>query len=249
MNHLTILGCRLDAIDADEATRRIAMLAEGSRPSQVVTLGTEMVVHAQKDDAFRAVVNGCALALCDTVGLLAVARARGARLRERVTGVDLIEHVCALAAGAGHSVYLFGGAPGLADAAAGALRSRYPGLRIAGTRHGFFEANDATRIAGDIRASGARILFAGLGSPRQEMWLASHLSATGAGVGIGIGGSFDVISGRVRRAPDAFRRLHLEWFYRLLREPRRWRRQLALPKFVFLIAADGARSRFRKKAV
>ncbi len=236
---MEILGCRLDAIDAGEATARILALASQSDEAQVVTLGTEMVVYAQRDARFRAIVNACALSLCDTVGLLAVARWRGAALRDRVTGVELVDRLCAGAASAGLPVYLLGGRSGVAADAAAILQARFPGLVVAGARDGFFAEGESADIAAAIAASGARLLFVGMGSPRQEYWLAQHLQQTGCGVGIGIGGSFDVIAGRVRRAPAPVRRLGLEWLYRLITEPRRWKRQLALPRFVWLVALDG----------
>jgi N-acetylglucosaminyldiphosphoundecaprenol N-acetyl-beta-D-mannosaminyltransferase len=240
---LQILGCRLDMIDAAEAAERILALARDGRAAQVVTLGTEMVVHAQTDPAFREIVNDSTLSLCDTVGLLAVARRRGGPLRERVTGVELVERLAAGAAAQGISVYLLGGGAGVADQAAAALQSRYPALRVAGTRSGFFSDAESASVVAAISASGARLLFAGMGSPRQEYWLARHLAATGCGVGLGVGGSFDVIAGRVERAPHLARRLGLEWLYRLVKEPRRWRRQLALPRFVWLIVLDELRQR------
>lgn len=243
---MMILGCRLDAVDADTATDAILNFARERRGAQVVTLGTEMVVHAQRDAKYRDAINSCALSLCDTVGLLAVARSRGADLRERVTGVELIEHLCARAAKEAVSVYLFGGAPGIADEAARVLQQRYPGLQIAGTRNGYFAPEESQRIAEEIRSSGAHILFAGLGFPKQEFWLHDFLAQTGCGAGIGVGGSFDVISGKVERAPEQWRKFGLEWLYRLVKEPQRWRRQLALPHFVLLIAGERVRSRFLK---
>jgi N-acetylglucosaminyldiphosphoundecaprenol N-acetyl-beta-D-mannosaminyltransferase len=243
---MIILGCKLDPIDSDQATDAIVRYAREGTGAQVVTLGTEMVVYAQRDENYRRVVNASALSLCDTVGLLGVARSRGAKLRERVAGVELIEHVCARAAQEGLSVYLLGGAPGIAQRAADALRSRHPGLQVAGTRDGYFGETDSGEVAAAIRASGARILFAGLGFPRQEFWLAQHLAQAGCGVGIGVGGSFDVISGNVRRAPDGWRRAHLEWLYRLVTQPQRWRRQLALPYFVLLVAGENMRNRFAR---
>jgi N-acetylglucosaminyldiphosphoundecaprenol N-acetyl-beta-D-mannosaminyltransferase len=235
---IDILGCRLDLIDAQTATDTIVRFAHEGACAQIVTLGTEMVVYAQHDPAFLEVVNRCALSLCDTVGVLAVAQQRGAALRERVTGVDLLEKLCARAAAEALPVFLFGGAPGVAADAAAILEVRCPGLIVAGTRHGFFSSEEEAEIAEEIRASGAQLLFAGLGSPRQEMWLSSHLRETGCPVGIGVGGSFDVVSGRVKRAPMIWRRFGLEWLYRLIREPRRFRRQLALPYFVWLIVLD-----------
>lgn len=244
--NLSILGCRLDALDADAATDAIIGFAHERRGAQIITLGTEMVVHAQRDPKYRAVVNGCALSLCDTIGLLAVARSRGVELRDRVTGVELIDHLCARAAKEGISVFLFGGAPGVAEEAARELQRRYPGLPVAGTRNGFFKPEESAEIAAQIRQSGAQILFAGMGFPRQEFWLAEHLAQTGCGAGIGVGGSFDVISGKVERAPERWRKLGLEWLYRLVKEPHRWRRQLALPHFVLLVAGERVRSRFVK---
>jgi N-acetylglucosaminyldiphosphoundecaprenol N-acetyl-beta-D-mannosaminyltransferase len=238
VNSIDILGCRLDLLSQGEATEAILRFARDGVGAQVVTLGTEMVVFAQRDAEFRAVVNASALSLCDTIGVLTVARNRGAKLRERVTGVELLERVCQGAATEGLPVYLFGGADGVAADAAAILECSFPGLIIAGTRSGFFASEEEPTIAEAIRRSGARIVFVGLGSPRQEMWLARNLRASGAGVGIGIGGSFDVISGRVKRAPMIWRRLGIEWLYRLIREPQRLRRQLALPYFVWLVALD-----------
>jgi N-acetylglucosaminyldiphosphoundecaprenol N-acetyl-beta-D-mannosaminyltransferase len=238
MSLLKILGCRLDPIDRDEAATRILSLAREGHAQQVVTLGTEMVVYAQHDARFRAILNRCALSLCDTVGLLAVARLRGARLRERVAGVELIERLCAGAATLGLPVYFLGGADGVAADAAAAMTARFPGLQVAGTRSGFFSDDESPAVPRAIAASGARLLFAGMGSPRQEFWLAEHLDETSCGVGIGVGGSFDVIGGRLARAPRFVRQCGFEWLYRLLKEPQRWRRQLALPRFVWLIALD-----------
>jgi N-acetylglucosaminyldiphosphoundecaprenol N-acetyl-beta-D-mannosaminyltransferase len=239
-----ILGCRLDPIDADQATDAVLKFAREGAGAQIVTLGTEMVVYAQRDPDYKQVVNNCALSLCDTVGLLAVARGRGATLRDRVTGVDLIERVCARAAKEGVGVFLFGAAPGIAERAAQELQRRHAGLRVCGTRNGYFKPEESPQIAHEIRASGAQLLFVGLGFPKQEFWLAEHLRETGCGAGIGVGGSFDVLSGTVERAPAAWRRFGLEWLYRLLKEPQRWRRQLALPQFVLMIAGENVRSRF-----
>jgi N-acetylglucosaminyldiphosphoundecaprenol N-acetyl-beta-D-mannosaminyltransferase len=244
---MIILGCKLDPIDSDQATDAILRYAREGTAAQIVTLGTEMVVYAQRDEDYRRVVNASALSLCDTVGLLGVARSRGAKLRERVAGVDLIEHLCARAGKEGLPVYLLGGAPGIANRAAEALRARYPDLQVAGARDGYFRDAESPEVAAAIRASGARILFASLGFPRQEFWLAQYLAQTGCGAGIGVGGSFDVISGNVRRAPDGWRKAHLEWLYRLVTQPKRWRRQLALPYFVLLVAGENMRSRFARE--
>lgn len=246
MDSIDILGCRLDLLDQEDATEAILRFAREGAAAQVVTLGTEMVVYAQRDPAFRTVINDSALSLCDTVGVLAVARRRGAKLDDRVTGVELMERLCQSAAVEGLPVFLFGGAEGVAADAAAILEVSFPGLIIAGTRNGFYTSEEEAAIVETIRNSGARILFVGLGSPRQEMWLARNLRATGCGAGIGVGGSFDVISGRVKRAPMIWRQLGIEWLYRLIREPHRVRRQLALPYFVWLVVLDRLGMRTQK---
>ncbi len=234
MEHVRILGCRVDAIGSDDAVRRIVQLARGEAPSLVVTLGTEMVVRARTDSRFREVVNASALSLCDTVGILFAARLHGAEMHGRVAGVELIDPLCEALAAEGLPVYLLGAKGDTAARAARTLSGRHPGLSVAGARDGYFTPAEDAAVAEEIRRSGARVLFAGLGSPRQELWIAEHLRETGCSVGIGIGGSFDVLAGNVQRAPALWRRLNLEWLYRLVREPVRWRRQLALPMFIWL---------------
>jgi len=238
VDSVDVLGCRLDLLDQHEATDAILRFAREGSGALVVTLGTEMVVYAQRDASFRSVINESALSLCDTVGVLTVARQRGAMLRERVTGVELLERLCQGAAKEGLPVYFLGGAEGVAADAAAILEVRFPGLIVAGARNGFFSSEEEPAIVHTIRSSGARLLFVGLGSPRQELWLARNLPATGCGAGIGVGGSFDIISGRLKRAPMIWRQLGIEWLYRLIREPQRWRRQLALPHFAWLVALD-----------
>jgi N-acetylglucosaminyldiphosphoundecaprenol N-acetyl-beta-D-mannosaminyltransferase len=229
---IEILGCRVDAVGRDEAIARIVDAAGGSRPTRVVTLGVEMVMHAQRDAAFRALLAGSDLSLCDTIGILMASRVRGGPLRERVTGVGLIEPLAQRSADVGDiRLYLMGGAPGVAERAAAALAARAPGVRIAGFRDGYFAPADDDAVASTIAASGANVLLAGLGSPKQEAWLEKHLPATACPVGIGVGGSFDVIAGTKQRAPRLMQRIGLEWFFRLVQEPSRWRRQLALPQF------------------
>lgn len=247
MPPVEILGCRLDTVDAIEAASQIMTLARQGTGAQIVTLGTEMVVHAQRDERFREIVNGSALSLCDTVGVLAVARRRGATLHDRVTGVELIDELCRRSAADGVPVYFLGGAPGVAADAAAILEALHPGLNVAGARDGYFRAEETADVVAAIRDSGAKLLFVGLGFPRQEYWLNEHLKNTGCGAGVGVGGSFDVIGGRIDRAPTVMRRFGLEWLYRLIKEPRRWRRQLALPYFVWLVALDELGLRLRRQ--
>jgi N-acetylglucosaminyldiphosphoundecaprenol N-acetyl-beta-D-mannosaminyltransferase len=227
-----VLGLRVDAVGRNEAVARVAALARGATPSLVVTLGVEMVMAAQRDSAFRRIVNDAGLVTCDTIGLLLASRLRGGPLRERVTGVELVGDLAARSASLGDvRFYLLGGGADTAQRAADALAREYPGAIVTGARDGYFSDAESGAVAAAIRASGANVLLAGLGSPKQEFWLERWLPETGCGVGIGVGGSFDVYAGNVRRAPALVRRTGFEWAYRLAKEPRRWRRQLALPRF------------------
>ncbi len=241
MRQAFVLGCRVDAIDGGEAVQAIRRLVLHHRASLVVTLGTEMIVRAQGDARFRAVVNASVLSLCDTVGVMFAARFAGVRVRQRVTGIDLIESLCSAFAGDGTSIFILGSKGDTAQRAGRALAALHPGLMIAGVRDGYFAASEDAAVAAEVARCGAQVLFAGLGSPRQELWLSDHLKETGCAVGIGIGGSLDVLAGNVQRAPVFWQRAHAEWLYRLLREPQRWRRQLALPHFVWLVMRDRAK--------
>ncbi|HTJ28214.1 MAG TPA: WecB/TagA/CpsF family glycosyltransferase [Candidatus Limnocylindria bacterium] len=249
-----VLGARVDAVGRDEAVEQIAALANrsaGSRqaaPALVVTLGVEMVMAARRNAAFRRVINGAALVTCDTIGLLLASRLRGGPLRERVTGVELVGALAARSARRGDvRLYLLGGGGDTAVRAAEALRRGYPGVLIAGARDGYFREAESAAVTDAIRASGANVLLAGLGSPKQELWLAAHLAASGCGVGIGVGGSFDVYAGNVERAPVLVQRTGLEWLYRLVKEPRRWRRQLALPHFALAALGEALGERGKGK--
>jgi N-acetylglucosaminyldiphosphoundecaprenol N-acetyl-beta-D-mannosaminyltransferase len=236
---MEILGCRVDAVGREAAVERIAALANAGGAAVVVTLGVEMVMAARRDEAFRRAVNAAALVTCDTIGLLLASKLRGGPLRERVTGVELLDDLAARSAGRGDvRLYLLGGSGDPAERAAAALRARHPDAAIVGTRDGYFAESDSAAVADAIRASGANVLLAGLGSPKQELWLSRHLAATGCGVGIGVGGSLDVYAGNVVRAPALLRRAGLEWAYRLASQPSRWRRQLALPRFALAALAE-----------
>jgi N-acetylglucosaminyldiphosphoundecaprenol N-acetyl-beta-D-mannosaminyltransferase len=242
VQQVTILGCRVDVIGQGDAVARIVELASGDEPALVVTLGTEMAVYARSDPRFREIVNASALSLCDTVGIKYAARLHGAAVRERVAGVDIIDPLCARFAERGIPIYLLGAKGDTAERAAATLQARHPGLVVFGARDGYFAPADEANVSAAIGRSGARVLFVGLGSPRQEIFLADHLKETGCAVGIGVGGSFDVLAGNVERAPALWQRLNLEWLYRLVREPKRWRRQLALPRFVWLALCERATS-------
>jgi N-acetylglucosaminyldiphosphoundecaprenol N-acetyl-beta-D-mannosaminyltransferase len=199
-------------------------------------------MHAGRDPAFGAVLRGADLALADGAGVVWAARRLGRLLPERVAGVDFVRALAARGAGQGWRFFFLGGGPGVAAAAGRALREAYPGFVLAGSHAGSSDtASDAATIEA-VRASGAQLLFLAYGAGAEEAWLARNLAASGASIGMGVGGAFDFISGRVRRAPRWMRNWGLEWLYRLSREPWRWRRMIALPRFVIRVMREGRQS-------
>ncbi|MCX7624468.1 MAG: WecB/TagA/CpsF family glycosyltransferase [Thermomicrobium sp.] len=239
---IRILGLPVHDVTLPEAVERIrAWCAEPAPLRQVVTLNPEMAMAARRDPGFRAVIERAALVTPDGVGMTLAARLQGTPLRARVTGVDLVEAL----AFAGCRLFFLGAAPGVAERAARALAERF-GARIVGTWAGSPRTEDATAALERIAATRPEVLCVAYGAPAQEHWIARYreeLTRCGVRVAIGVGGTFDYLAGVVPRPPLLVRRLGLEWLYRLLRQPWRWRRQLALPHFAALAVTEAIRAR------
>ena len=232
---LRILGIPIHDVTLDEAVEQAAAWVKEGRAHQMATVNPEFVMAARRDPAFRAVLEGADLCLPDGVGITLAARYLGRPLRERVAGVDLVEALAARAAQDGWRVFFLGAAPGVADRAASILAARYPGLTVAGTHAGSPRREEEDDIVRRVREAGADVLLVAYGAPAQDLWLARNLARTGAKVGVGVGGAFDYIAGVVPRAPRWMRRVGLEWLYRLIRQPWRWRRQRVLPLYALLV--------------
>jgi len=232
---LRILGIPIHDVTLDEAVEQAAAWVKEGSAHQMATVNPEFVMAARRDPAFRAVLEGADLCLPDGVGITLAARYLGRPLRERVAGVDLVEALAARAARDGWRVFFLGAAPGVADRAASILAARYPGLTVAGTHAGSPRREEEDDIVRRVREAGADVLLVAYGAPAQDLWLARNLARTGAKVGVGVGGAFDYIAGVAPRAPRWMRRVGLEWLYRLIRQPWRWRRQRVLPLYALLV--------------
>lgn len=234
-----ILGVGFDPLTMSGALDcALELLAEGGF-HMAVTPNAEMVQAARKDGAFAALLNGAHLVLPDGIGVIHASRILGRPLAERVPGVDFAHRLSGRMAEKGYRLFLLGARPGVAELAAKQLRADHPGLEICGTADGYFQ--DSAVTAERIRNSRADGVFVCLGSPRQEEWIARWGPETGAALLIGLGGTLDVFSGQVKRAPALWQRLGMEWLYRVLRQPSRIPRAAKLPGF--LCAAVGARIR------
>lgn len=233
-----ILGVRVDDVTTEETVAALAgYIAEGT-PHQVVTVNPEFVVRAREDAAFRRVLEGADLALPDGQGLLIAARAYGRRLRERVCGSDLVPLLGRVGAERGWRLFFLGAAPGVAERAAEVLLRTSPGLRIVGTYAGSPAEEEEEGIVERVRRAAPDILFVAYGAPRQDLWIHRNLDRLGVPVCMGVGGSLDFVAGVARRAPIWMRRAGLEWLHRLVHQPWRWRRMLALPRFAWLVLRE-----------
>lgn len=215
-----------------EALEAVQNFISSRFPHQVITANAEMVYSAWREPALREVINRAALVTPDGVGVVWAARFLGFPLRERVAGVDLVTRLAAVGAREGWRFFFYGAAPGIAEAAAARLCTLYPGLQVVGTAHGYLSELEEKELLQKITSLRPEVLLVALGAPKQEFWIACHLSLLGVPVCLGVGGSFDVLAGRVKRAPAWMQKTGLEWLYRVGQEPRRLKRIRILPLFV-----------------
>lgn len=218
----------------------------GVNLSQVVTLNPEMTLRAMHDPGFCRVVEQAELVVPDGVGLLWASRKLCGGLQGKVPGVDLVQELFTrflLEAGRELRVFFLGAKPGVAQEAARRVEVKYHGVKVVGTRHGYFSLEDEEAIVHEINEAKADLLLVGLGSPRQEDWIFRHKKDLQVRVAIGVGGTLDVFSGRVSRAPEAIQHAGLEWLYRLAKEPSRLPRMMALPRFVLSVYSRKFRGR------
>ena len=201
----------------------------------VSTVNPEIVLAAQTDAQLRTTIQSADFVLPDGIALLWAGRTLGAPITERITGIDLGEKLIESAAENGYGVYFLGGAPDVAEKASRRFKERYPTLRVSGTQHGYFTSGEEVQVVERVRQASPDILFVGMGYPLQERFLSQNVSALRIPLSLTVGGAMDVWSGNLRRAPDVFIRLGMEWIFRLLQQPRRIRRQLKLLQFIFLV--------------
>lgn len=248
VNHqsLIILSTPVHTVTMADTLALVRQFMAEPRLHQICTTNPEFVMAAQKDDEFRRVLHEADLCLPDGVGLIFASRWLGKPLPERVPGSELVYHLAELCAQEGWRLFLLGAAPGVAEEAAAIFQSRYPSLIIAGTYAGSPDPAENEAIVQRINDSRAELLFVAYGAPRQDKWIARNRGALPTvGVAIGVGGSLDFVTGKSVRAPRWVQKLGLEWLHRLVKEPWRWRRMLALPRFVFSVVKGGRGERVK----
>jgi len=230
---ITLMGCALDNLTMEETLGRVEAFVDSGLPHQHVVVNVDKLVKASRDPALRRIVNGCDLVNVDGMPVVWAARLLGKPLKERVAGIDLFEALMRRAGEKGWRVYLLGAREEVVRCVAEVYARRYPGLALAGWRNGYWKDEDEPQVAEQIRASRADLLFVAMGSPKKEQFLGKYQAQMRVPFAMGVGGSFDVVSGRVKRAPRWMQRAGLEWFYRFLQEPRRMFRRYFIEDIAF----------------
>ena len=230
---IDVMGVRFDNVTMDEALERAKTMLASEGADYVVTPNSEIVYEAMADDELKNLLNGASLVLPDGAGVVLGAKILGTPLKEKVAGVDFADQLLELLAQIGGSVYLLGSKPGVAELAAEKMVQKHPGLTIAGLADGYFK--DEGPVIEKINAAHPDVLFVCLGAPKQERFMAAHRQALNVRLMAGLGGSLDSFAGPVKRAPRWMINCSLEWLYRLIKEPWRFRRMLRLPKFVWKV--------------
>lgn len=229
---IELLGIPISSLNWTQTIELIEQFIADGTPHLIATADTSAIVRAQEDDEFKRVLKEAALVTPDGIGVVMAARLLGVGLAQRISGIDLMDKLCAMAAKNGYRIFLLGARRGIAEIAARRLSRMYPGLQVVGTHHGYFGELEEREVVQMIRERKPHILFVAMGIPKQEKWIARHMNELGVPVCIGVGGSFDVYAGVTRRAPKWMQQMCLEWLYRALREPHRFKRLLAIPKLM-----------------
>ncbi|MFC4812827.1 WecB/TagA/CpsF family glycosyltransferase [Paenibacillus sp. GCM10023250] len=240
MDSVNILGVPFSKMTLTDTVKLIqAKLAADTRaeakPFHLITANPEIVMAAKGQPELRRIVDEADLITPDGIGVVLAAKWQGTHIPERVTGYDMLIRLLEGAAARGFSLYVLGADEETNAMAADIIQAKYPGVEIAGRHNGFFKGDQENEIVADIGRKRPDLLIVALGAPNAEKWIYKHKSRLNAKVAFGVGGSLDVIAGKVKRAPVIWQKLNVEWLYRLLKQPSRWRRQLVLPKFALTI--------------
>jgi len=231
---ITMMGCRIDNLSMEETLVRIEEFIRSGQPHQHVVVNVDKLVKASRDPALRRIVNECALVNADGMPVVWASRLLGKPLKERVAGIDLFEALMRRAGEKGWRVFLLGARAEVVAAVADTYRRRYPELVIAGWRNGYWTDEEEADVAAQVRASGADLLFVAISSPKKEHFLGHWQAEMRIPFAMGVGGTFDVAIGLVKRAPRWMQRAGLEWFYRFLQEPRRMFRRYFIDDLAFV---------------
>jgi N-acetylglucosaminyldiphosphoundecaprenol N-acetyl-beta-D-mannosaminyltransferase len=235
---VSFYGIRVSKLNMQQTVEKLTQAIANRQPTQVITANPIMLMTALDQPEYMAMMQRAELIVPDGAGLVWAASYVGEPVAEKVAGIDLMHELFAKGEIKGWRIFLLGASPEIIQVTAGKLKSRYPQLQLVGVRDGYFKADENEAVVNQIREAAPDILLVGRSADKQEPWIDRYKDDLGVPIMMGIGGSFDVLSGKLKRAPKIFISLRLEWFYRLLQEPWRYRRMLLLPKFVVKVIRD-----------
>ncbi len=230
-----ILGVPIDCVDMKQSLEAVDSMIQGDRAQTVIAINPEKIMKARHDPKLLNLLKNAGLLIPDGIGAVIAAKVLYGKSISRVPGAELMPEICKQSVSKGYKLFLLGAAPDVNDKAVEVLKAEYQGISIVGSQHGYYSSDDIPGLIERINESGADVLFVALGSPRQELWMEEYLPQLNIKVCQGVGGTFDVIAGKVKRAPVFFQRMHLEWFYRLMMQPKRIFRQLVYIKFTLMV--------------
>lgn len=234
---VNILGVRVASLTMKDAVQTAEEFMDSKQPHLIATANAEMIMRASHDPELKAILNTADLVVPDGAGTVWASNYLGVPMPERVAGFDLVHALFGNAAAKNRRIFFFGSAPGVAEKAKAKAEKDFPGINIVGTRNGFFKEDDNAEIIRQIKEAKPDLLLAALGVPKQEKWLNAHLQEIGCPLSIGVGGTFDVMAGVMKRAPLWMQKAKLEWLFRGMMQPQRAGRLMALPRFVFAVKA------------
>lgn len=239
MNKVNILGVKVDRIGINDAADKIFGFLSGNECAKIYTPNSEIIMMGYNDKNFAKILNEANILTADGIGVVKAAQMLKNPVPERAAGFDIACRLLDKLSNSDYKLFLFGGKPGIAELAAEKLTDKYPGLKICGTRNGYFKPEETPVIIEEINNSGADVVFVCLGAPKQEQWIHENAKKLKTKAALGVGGSLDVFAGTVERAPEFYCKHGLEWFYRLVKEPWRAKRMAALPKFAITVILHG----------
>ncbi|SCZ80781.1 WecB/TagA/CpsF family glycosyltransferase [Acidaminobacter hydrogenoformans] len=232
---IKILGVRVDKVNPAEAYNRFLQLMDIEALSMIFTPNTEIVMMAQQDKALKAILREADLVVPDGIGLVYASKLHKLGLEDRVPGIELMDRILKYCHTTKRSIYILGGKPGVAERATEAILKEYPCIESKGFQDGYFKPEQELKIIDRINELKPDILFVAMGAPKQEKWIYKHRKILNVKIAMGVGGSADVWAGTAKRAPAFYQKMNLEWLYRLLKNPSRIGRMMALPKFMLTV--------------
>lgn len=241
MKQINILGVPFSITDQRTLLERIHRHIQRQEKSFVITANPEIVMRAKDEPSYMETLHRSSYITADGIGIVRASQLLGQAVPERVTGYDMMIELLQLSQVHQYKIYLLGAHPETLRAAREAIHHMHPDIQVVGSHDGYFDWND-NHIVEDIKEKQPDIIFVALGAPKQEKWIAEHFQEFDHGVFLCVGGSIDVLGGKMKRAPIGWQKLHLEWMYRLLKQPSRWRRMLALPRFAYHVLRQKVRS-------